>query len=572
MPRIYSRFDIIWPHGQVALTESKGVDALTYGISALALGSRFASTIRKVLRAKDPASPLNLDGSGNNSYARYIKKFSLGNGPAEWVADYLIAKEAGKLLGTLVALAVARMKKLETFVWDMPTGVLSDVFMALSSLGDQPDGECKLNSVRVRWHNSLVDEYGASVPPPTSAVIGARTPPVPEGGRMTPIGIMLPDTATPPPPHSPYTYADCGCEYPTFSVLPPLRSLTVLDVDDVRYLDEMAILIERSSDMLRELRVGISLGATSCDFSQTWDGPHFEQTDHLARWPGASILGQRRLGGVLGVIFSRIYDIRNQCNSTAEGMQSAAVSVSDALVPGQHDEAASTRTPGKAPPPLSPNPGDHLADQVQAPTPLEVDRPVSPVTKTMNGQLGLEILELERVSLSINALRHAIDWSTLTHLTLLDCHQHENLWKMLQKEFRPTRTARGRRYHLALKKIHTDLTTMALLEFVTKTLGPNTLEVLFLQDRRSGHQASAVPLTAVWSAINKHHSSLQMLLFDSSARSGDPGRWQTWCPSTSMMTWLTSGRLSSLKQLSMNLRYIDWVSSDGWIGYQVSRR
>lgn len=129
MPRIYSRFDIVWPHGQVALTESKSVDALTYGISTLALGSRFASTTHKSLRPYDPASPLKLDGSGNNSYARYIKKFSLGNGPAEWVADYLISKESGKLLGTLVALAVAKMKSLETFVWDMPTGVLSDVFM-----------------------------------------------------------------------------------------------------------------------------------------------------------------------------------------------------------------------------------------------------------------------------------------------------------------------------------------------------------------------------------------------------------------------------------------------------------
>lgn len=553
MPRIYSRFDIGWPQGQAALTESKSVDALTYGISTLALGSRFASTTRKVLRPNDPASPLTQDGSGNNSYARYIKKFSLGNGPAKLVSDYLISRENGKLLGTLVAVAVAKMKNLETFVWDMPTGVLSDVFMALSSLGDQPDGECKLNSVRVRWHNSLVNlrvnEHGSSVPPPTSTVIGAMTPPVPEGGRMTPIGIMLFDTAIPPPTHSPCTYANCGCEYPTFSVLPPLRSLTVLDVDDVRYLDEMAILIERSSDMLRELRVGISLSATRCDFSQTWDGPDFEQTDHFARWPGASMFGQRRLGGVLGVIFSRVYDIRYQSYSAPEGTSSEATSVSGGLVPGRHDEAAPTQAPG-----------DDLADQVQAPPPLEVDRSVSPLSETLDDRLGLEILELERVSLSINVLRYAIDWSTLTRLTLLDCHQHENLWKMLQKEFRPTRTASGRRYHLALKKIHTDLTTMALLEFITKTLEPNTLEVLFLQDRRCGHQASAVPLTAVWSAINRHHSSLQMLLFDSSARYGDPGRWQTWCPSTSMMTWLTSGRLSSLKQLSMSIRYIDWVS------------
>ncbi|KAG9826706.1 hypothetical protein KCU77_g14654, partial [Aureobasidium melanogenum] len=71
-----------------------------------------------------------------NHFASFTKKFSLGNGPSEWVQDYLITKEGGKMLGTLVALAVARMRSLESFTWDMPTGVLSAVWDALSSLAD----------------------------------------------------------------------------------------------------------------------------------------------------------------------------------------------------------------------------------------------------------------------------------------------------------------------------------------------------------------------------------------------------------------------------------------------------
>jgi hypothetical protein len=59
------------------------------------------------------------------------------------------------MLGTLVALAVGRMRNLETFIWDMPTGVLRDVWLALGSLADREDGhECRLERVWVRWHDN----------------------------------------------------------------------------------------------------------------------------------------------------------------------------------------------------------------------------------------------------------------------------------------------------------------------------------------------------------------------------------------------------------------------------------
>ena len=61
-----------------------------------------------------------------NLFSQFTRKFSLGNGPPDWVQEYLITKEAGKMLGTLVALTLARMPNLETFIWDMPTGVLRD--------------------------------------------------------------------------------------------------------------------------------------------------------------------------------------------------------------------------------------------------------------------------------------------------------------------------------------------------------------------------------------------------------------------------------------------------------------
>lgn len=50
-----------------------------------------------------------------NHYARHIREFSIGYGPSERVQEYLITKEGGKMLGTLVALAVTQMHNLEEF-------------------------------------------------------------------------------------------------------------------------------------------------------------------------------------------------------------------------------------------------------------------------------------------------------------------------------------------------------------------------------------------------------------------------------------------------------------------------
>jgi hypothetical protein len=104
-------------------------------------------------------------------------------------------------------------------------------------------------------------------------------------------------------------------------------------------------------------------------------------------------------------------------------------------------------------------------------------------------------LELERVPLSVAVLQKAFDWSVLTNLTVLDCSQHEKLWIMLRRHFQPTplgashssskhASSTSLQYHLNLKKIHTDAASSALIAFLKETLAPNTLETLFLQDRK----------------------------------------------------------------------------------------
>lgn len=580
------------------------------------MGSAFARTTRRFRYGYGgEQTPARLTEFAGNDYAKYTRKFSLGNGPNDWVAEYMINKESGKMLGTLVALAVSKMVNLETFIWDMPTGVLSDIFMALASLPDTSEhGQCMLERVWIRWH----DNHDTGASPSSSSSPGPAAVPtavVPAGSSLTPIGIMLPSNAAHPAPKPPITYSESLVEYPTFSVLPPLKSLTVLDVDELAYLDEMSVLIERSVETLQELRIGISNKAIHHDFVQTWDGPDLQQVDFNARWPGESCIGERRLGGILGVLVGRIYDIRRKRSKAAmkqappSALNSGFADSQPPLTPitGQPPISGSSTpapafdsepSPAKSGPSGSPTPNMSNSDNsrpvsfTQA-TPVS-QGPATPTERKLDGKLKLTTLELERVPLSMQVCSRAFDWTVLTNLTILECAQHENLWKLLKKQFEPVQQVSGYgisptsskpmpnaplQYALNLKRIHTDVTSPALIAFIKETLAPNSLETLFLQDRRrpgSTTTSSGSPNVTVEAifkgAIKRHRSSLKRLLLDSSAKSvstsssADSMRWRAWCLTTEILQYITSGRMTSLKELAVSIDYKDWVSQDCRIG------
>jgi hypothetical protein len=681
IPHIYSRFDIVWPDATSTADTRIGVDALTYGLATLVMGHDVfgpcclpstypnSSCGRPSVCANCGASSYSGGGSpgqrrfGNN-YPQYTRKFSLGNGPADWVQEYMITKESGKMLGTLVALAVARMINLETFIWDMPTGVLRDVWLALSSLQFKaPPGECRLERVLVRWHDNSFDQSSS---PPSSNGNSNPAPYNPAGSTVTPIGILVPpgpattstDQSTVPTDHS---ASQNRVEYPTLSVLPPLKSLSVLDIDELAYLDEMSVLIERSKDRLLELRVGISRKAHTRDFVLAWDGPGLQQVDHDAKWPGApSKIGERRLGGVLGILVGRLYDIRKKPKITVRPRASNAIPVAasqlpttqttttqqDAHIPGaasltQSDAGAPNTTIHSEGSPNSiaslesaphamafPSHGNvslfsipaseelnvsatitspstelpqapqtpHLVVSPNRPTEKDQKQPLvadelSADRKRLDGMLKLRVLELERVPLSIAVLQKAFDWSVMTSLTILDCAYHESLWRMLRRQFQPQICPKSAlatssfvrnsiaansgskplpnipmEYQLNLKKIHTDVATPALISFLKETLAPNTLEVLFLQDRRK-NTASTVSINDIYRGpLRRHRRSLKKLLIDSSDKiprgpnaSNDSARWRTWMLNHEVLLYITSGNMTSLRELSIAIEYKDWV-------------
>jgi hypothetical protein len=620
IPHIYSRFDIVWPDAHATTDPRTGVDALTYGLATLCMGDVFTDHslwqsfacmncgTQNIAECNHGLKSGQRSGQRRlgNQYPQFTRKFSLGNGPADWVQEYLITKESGKMLGTLVALAVARMINLETFVWDMPTGVLRDVWLALSSLQNRhPEHECRLERVWVRWHDN---SDPVSLPPAQSSNTAASTTPqMLAGSTMTSVGWTIPtgsasNTQGTPQPLS---YAQSRVEYPTLSVLPPLRSLSVLDIDELDYLDEMSVLIAKSKDRLRELRVGISSKAVNRDFVITWDGPDLHQVDHKAQWPGASTVGERRLGGVLGVLLGRVFDIRKKpkakpdrkdwTTTTASAPLASQPPPQDPLILVSGTQSSDVllnhipETPenssseedwaGKDNVPLneavlsapstafnidsgSPanNTGLNLnpqsngssiaaesaqsdvesltalitAHDLISPTVGEsydvshhdvVAEPPLRRTSThtqrqshfseaqsvererLDGKLRLQTLELERVPLSVAVLQKAFDWSVLTNLTILDCSQHDRLWVMLRRHFQPSPLGPvssskhgvgvALQYHMNLKKIHTDAASSALIAFLKETLAPNTLETLFLQDRKRSSTTSVTIVSSL---------------------------------------------------------------------------
>ncbi|CAK7271294.1 hypothetical protein SEPCBS119000_004530 [Sporothrix epigloea] len=634
IPQLYARFDIVWPDPTGPPPEGRYVDALTYGLTTLCLGSTFARTLhrhRKNLqsRARMPQTVNRKAANalfGSTNYAQHTRKFSLGNGPAAWFADYMLDKEAGRMLGTLVALSVAKMQNLENFVWDMPTGVLSDVFLALATLPDfdHLHNECKLDRLWIRLHNNSINTRARSSrrssSSPSSSPELPPAPPqlfVPQGSNLTPFGILLPPHGGHPRPQPTISYSSSQVEYPTFSVVPPLRSLSVLDIDEIAYLDELAVLIERSCSRLRELRIGIANHAVNKDFVQIWDGTELQQVDFGASWPGESTIGDRRLGGVLGILVGRTYDLREKQSSTKTLPDIDSGTAIPATVSGTDDantEAGDVETiigdwlsaknvsATSSPQAESLLSGMTLPDGTGAAandrfgatgsTTRDEDEDGYERHMQLDRKLKLTTLELERVPLSIQVLVRAIDWTGLTTLTLLGCPQNQSLWRQLSRHFRPTPAAGhgygisavparlasklhqaslARDYHLALKSIHTDIVSKSLLSFIRDTLAPNTLEVLILQNHLETDVSLLVSAQDIFkSAVKPHSASLQKLLIDGHVRpqvehsssqqhpENTHRRRLIWLLDAGLIKYLTSGRLTSLREVGFSLHYRDW--------------
>lgn len=489
-------------------------------------------------------------------------------------------------------------------MWDMPTGILRDIWIALSSLGDyQPP---KLEKLWVRLHDnraalSEAELTQTNTAPQPPQVAPGQAPAMGPGQGTSSQNVDFGGFPR-------LVLAKNHREEPNFSIMPPLRSLTVLDIDEIAYLEELSVLLERSRNKLRELRIGFApVLYSSCNDREQ------------------SPLKYIIKGGPLPLLMSKIYsdpklsgpDVTSNAPSDvlhepfsdlpepkAHGMNLDAIdpALFEEGTPNEGRELPGPQSePERSPVGVLQNPVDRLSTNAKArsdsrsPTRRGLQNLGTADTMASRGlmpiqRLKLETLEIEKVTLHVITLCKTIDWTILTSLTLLNCGDTGKLWCCLQEKFPPRKTLvvsiptqstkkrggqpRLRRmpsseslsktleYPLSLKRIHTDHVSISLISFLKHALAPDTLEWLFLQDANM-HGSSSVTLDAIYRGpLRRHRSSLTKLMIDSASRSQGNrmhgGTARKWMLTREVLTFISSGKMSRLRELAMAIQHKDW--------------
>ncbi|KAI9722435.1 MAG: hypothetical protein M1828_004802 [Chrysothrix sp. TS-e1954] len=548
IPLIYSRFDIVWPDPSVDGDDAcrTGVDALTHGLTTLVMREDvFTKTDR------DGQEDQDILPRRGNSYGQHCRKFAIANGPWDQVQDYMFFESRGKMLGTLVALAVARMENLAEFSWDMPTGIVREVWTALASLGQQKD--VKLENVRVRIFDKTRMDHLRRAPRGSAA------------GNVPKL-----------------------IEQPSFSILPPLTSLAVLDIDDRGHLDEISVLIARSRYQLRTLKISLSRKVTQADWVCVWTGEGADVVFESERRTAGEVSMVRRVGGAMGSLLSRLARRLSDCEESPDGRLSRH---------GLPSAPCSPFVDWVSPPP------DDTLSRPEAVSTHSLS-PLSSVTNAVNRgkstskavkhgtdkhtlpwgwacySLKLETLQLERLPLAMPATTNLINWHSVIDVSLLDCPGFDQLWHYLHQQntpreqglvgvFKmasqrlPTHTPKLNAFGLQFRKVHVNQVTSNVLDCLTDALAPDTLERLFLQD--SAFDPSTVSVDKILRGpLKRHRGSLQQVIVDSSRRYGtgtsleDNNRWAKWLVGREGLRFLFNGKMLKLRELCFCMYYKDW--------------
>ena len=479
----------------------------------------------------------------------------------------------------------------------MPTGILRDIWIALSSLGDY--NPPKLEKLWVRLHDNRAAE--AELAQTSTAPQPAQAPPL-ASAQGTP-SQNLEFGGFPR-----LLLAKNHREEPNFSIMPPLRSLTVLDIDEIAYLEELSVLLKRSQEKLQELRIGFARVLYS-SYSDREQPP----------------LKYVIKGGPLPLLMSKIYLGSNPSEAevasgkptdTLDGPSSHLPEPKvpeinmDAIDPALIEESAPHEGREMLGPQSEPQRGPLGVSQDPVEL-LDTNTNVTSCQRSSNRdglqsvstagsmalhcapkpiqRLKLETLEIEKVTLHVVTLNKTIDWTILTSLTLLKCGDTQKMWSSLQEKFPPRKKLvvsipmqstkkrgsqpRLRRmpsseslsktleYPLRLKRIHTDHVSSSLISFLKHALAPDSLEWLFLQDTKT-HGSSPVTLDAIYRGpLRRHRSSLTKLMIDSCGFHGGRAHGATarkWMLSREVLTFISSGKMSRLRELAMTIHHKDW--------------
>ena len=521
----------------------------------------------------------------------------------------------------------------------MPTGVLRDIWVALASLGDHQTP--KLAKVWVRMHDNHAALQAAGLAAPTAPQQPSQGS---SGPNVAPSQAAIPNDAEVFGVNS-VVWSSHHIEKPSFSILSPLRSLTVLSIDEAQYLVELSELLYRSVHTLRELRLGMASTLHMSGYTrETREARYLHMGGVFALLMSKTSQRMAALKASTKELLNRqeppfsgnVATVRAPTSSMSDPTINISISGDDLdstlNTSNQEDQERIHPRPDLRATILDDNAIDpalfgeyrNSDGEKQLATEPEQDtvqfEPASPVNLSLDSmaqdenlmvenklkeemircgpeeihdlttKLKLDVLEVERFSLQSWVLLRGIDFTMLTSLTLLKCGDTTRLWDELKRQFPPRKSIvistparspesprgppRLRRkpssdslsgpitYQLNLKRIHTDSVPKELISFLKNTLAPNSLEWMFLQDDAS-RSFSGVTLNSIYRGpLKRHRDSLTKVMVDSAygpalsrARSVAARKWMF---SREVLAFVTSGKMSRIRELAMSIEYRDW--------------
>ncbi|KAL7921628.1 hypothetical protein ACQKWADRAFT_294824 [Trichoderma austrokoningii] len=228
------------------------------------------------------ASGLNTFTTSSYDYAKHLRDLSMDTlsaglkGEASY-QSYLYSASCGKFLNTLLHLTLRRARALEVFRWNIRVELSRPVYRELHRI----DSIKKLH-IRMQAGESY---YMQPPPLPVSSDIHPQPSSTNPWGSIPPLApLSLLPPAPPPPPHPGHSlpvvggpppalmppsykstlknnvgkYTDGASEPSTFSGFKNLKSLSVLDIDNLDIVSELSTCIKNSSWTLNELQLSLS--------------------------------------------------------------------------------------------------------------------------------------------------------------------------------------------------------------------------------------------------------------------------------------------------------------------------
>ncbi|TAQ91463.1 hypothetical protein B7494_g143 [Chlorociboria aeruginascens] len=248
---------------------------------------------------EDPANDTPIDGlaggldtfvTSEYDYATYLREIILetltgGEKGERAYRHYLYDVSCGKFLSTLLLLTLRKATKLETFRWDIRVELSREVFKTLHRIASLKHLQIRMQVGRSLYQippaipasSTLNSDGGLPLPPPPPSHSGnTNTVPVNPPPFNQPLFNPPPFPNNPPPPPVITNSFSAGSKLlkaqksakallPTIKKKPPtisgfkeMKSLAVLDMDTLEYIDEIKECVKNSSASLSSLKLSFS--------------------------------------------------------------------------------------------------------------------------------------------------------------------------------------------------------------------------------------------------------------------------------------------------------------------------